>query len=300
VAAAVIVLIGLVRFPVNIDETGVIEPTNKFVLRGQSSGFITRLGRHPDGRPLKDGDVVKKGQVLWYAEDRELDAQIAAYRAQVEATLVQYRGAQDSDPLSQKVLGEKLDVWRKLLADAEARRRELTVVAPIDGQLVAPGLHEMPGRYLAQGQEAAMVADMREVEVVTLVEQRDSEQVIGYVQSGGKFKTEVRPAGNVQKVLDGKGIEDRGPANIYAAHPALTVAGGEDRPIDPHDPSGRKLTVPEFELRVKLSPDDLEHIRTPGQKAFVRFKLGNQPLLQQWGRRFWQLIQKENRTASWM
>jgi putative peptide zinc metalloprotease protein len=300
IAAAVIILIGLVRFPVNIDETGVIESTQKVVLRGQTSGFIARIGRHPDGRPLKDGDLVKKGQVLWAAEDKELDAQIARSKAQIEATLIQLRGAQENDPLSQKVLGEQLVVSRDLLADAESRRRDLTVIAPIDGQLIAPNLHELPGRYLAQGQEAAMIADMREVEVVTLVEQRDSEQVIGYVQSGGSFKTEVRPAGNLQKVLVGKGIEDRGPANIYAAHPVLTVATGEDIQIDPHDPSGRKMTVPQFELRVKISPDDLEHIRTPGQKAFVRFKLGNQPLLQQWGRRFWQLIQKENRTASWM
>src|SRR6185436_1068217 len=104
VAAAVIVLVGLIRFPVNIDETGVIEPANKFVIRGQSSGFVTRLGQHPDGRPLKDGDFVKKGTVLWVAEDKALDAQVTQYRAQVEATLLQIRGAQENDPLAMQVL----------------------------------------------------------------------------------------------------------------------------------------------------------------------------------------------------
>jgi hypothetical protein len=60
------------------------------------------------------------------------------------------------------------------------------------------------------------------------------------------------------------------------------------------------MAIPQFELRVKLSQNDMDYIQTPGQKAFVRFKLGNAPLLEQWGRRFWQLIQRENRTASWM
>ena len=299
VAAAVIILIGLVRFPVNIDETGVIEPANKFVVRGQSSGFITRLGRHPDGRPLKDGDLVKKGQVLWVAEDKALDAQVEAYRSQVEATLIQLRGAQESDPLATQVLTDKLAVYQKLLGEAEARRRELTVIAPIDGQLIAPEIHEMPGRHLREGQEAAVVADMSEFEVVTLVQQRDSAQVMDYVQRGDNFETQIRPAGMLWKILYGTGIEDRG-ATMYAPHPAVTEATGEAIAIDRTDQTGRKLAVPQFELRVRLSPNDMDYIQTPGQKAYVRFKLGKAPLLEQWGRRFWQLIQQENRTASWM
>jgi len=298
VAAAVIVLVGLVRFPVNIDETGVIEPTSKFVIRGQTSGFVTRIGRHPDGRPLKDGDFVKKGQILWVAEDKGLDAQVEQYKAKVEATLVQLRGAQENDPLAQKVMADTLAIWRKLLGEAEARRRELTVVAPIDGQLIAPTINEMTGRHLREGQEGAVVADMSQLEVVTLVEQRDSAQVLNYVNRDG-FKTEVRPAGRIYKVLNGTGIQDRG-ATMYAPHPGVTEATGETIALDRTDPQGRKLAGPQFELRVKLSPNDMDSIQTAGQKAYVRFKLGNQPLLEQWARRFWQLIQRENRTASWM
>jgi putative peptide zinc metalloprotease protein len=297
-AAAVVIVIGLIRFPVNIDETGVIEPANQFVVRGMTSGFVTRIGRHPDGRQLKDGDFVKKGQVLWVAEDKALDAQIANYQAEVDATEWQLRGAQD-DPLAHQVLTEKLTKWRELLAQAEERRRELTVIAPLDGQLIAPNLHEMAGRHLREGQEAAIVADMSELEVVTLVEQRDSAQVINYVSRGDNgFKTEVRPAGRIDRILTGKGIEDRG-ATMYA-HPAVTEVTGEEVAVDRTDPEGRKLAAPQFELRVKLDPNDNDYIQTPGQKAYVRFKLGNQPLIEQWGRRFWQLIQRENWTASWM
>jgi len=79
--AAVVILVGLVKFPNNIDQVGVIEPTKKEVIRGRTAGFVTTIGAHPDGRPLKDGDLVKKGQVLWTAVDYKLDAQIEAYKA---------------------------------------------------------------------------------------------------------------------------------------------------------------------------------------------------------------------------
>ena len=92
---------------------------------------------------------------------------------------------------------------------------------------------------------------------------------------------------------------DRG-ATMYASHPGLTEVTGEEIMVDKTDPNGRKLAAPQFELRVKLNQNDNEYVQTPGQKAYVRFKLGNQPLIEQWGRRFWQLIQRENRTASWM
>src|SRR3954469_5802215 len=231
VAAAVIILVGLVRFPVNIDETGVIEPSKKAVMRAETSGFITRIGRHPDGRPLKDGDLVKKGQILWVAEDKALDAQVAQYQSQVDATLVQLRGARENDPLAMQTLSEKLAVWQKLLSEAEKRRNRLTVVAPLDGQLIAPDIHDMTGRHLREGQEAAVVADMNELEVVTLVEQRDSAQVINYVQGSGDFKTEIRPAGRLDKVLNGVSIQNRG-ATVYASHPGLTEQTGENIPLD--------------------------------------------------------------------
>jgi hypothetical protein len=139
-----------------------------------------------------------------------------------------------------------------------------------------------------------MVADTSALEVVTLVQQRDSEQVLNAHQA----KTEVRPAGLLQTVLYGTGIEDRGPAHTYAAHPALTQLGGEEIAVDPSDPSGRKLQTPQFELRIKLDPKDAVYV--PGQKAYVRFKLDKRPLIEQWGRRFWQLIQQREGQAKWL
>ena len=296
---AVFVVVGLIRFPFNIDETGVIAPVRKEIVRGGASGFVTRVGTHPDGRPLRDGDLVKAGQVLWVAENRELETQIEGLKSRIAAEEIKLRSAAAEDPVMREVFVRNLALNKRSLEDATKRWERLVVVAPIDGQLVAPNLHEMPGRYVQEGQDAAMIADMSDLEVVTLVEQRDSEQVLG----AERPRTEIRPSGSLYLTLDGAGIEDRGPADIYVEHPALTMAGGEDIPLDPTDPSGRKMAVPQFELRVKMPRNTIPDTNArfvPGQKAYVRFKLGREPLIKQWVRRFWQLIQRENSSAQWM
>jgi hypothetical protein len=45
----------------------------------------------------------------------------------------------------------------------------------------------------------------------------------------------------------------------------------------------------QFEVVVTLDNEAGRY--SPGQQAYVRFKLDKRPLIWQWGRRFWQLIQ---------
>jgi hypothetical protein len=75
----------------------------------------------------------------------------------------------------------------------------------------------------------------------------------------------------------------------YLPSPALSQAGGADIATDPRDPSGAKPQQQQFEVVVTVDNPDNRY--EPGQKAHVRFKLKKRPLIWQWGRRFWQLIQ---------
>ena len=69
----------------------------------------------------------------------------------------------------------------------------------------------------------------------------------------------------------------------------LGQQGGGELAIDPKDPSGAKPMQRQFEVVVTLDNTDGRY--SPGQQAYVRFKLDKRPLIWQWGRRFWQLIQ---------
>ena len=50
-------------------------------------------------------------------------------------------------------------------------------------------------------------------------------------------------------------------------------------------------------LRVTLDNPDSHYM--PGQRAYLRLQLDRKPLIWQWGRRFWQLIQTHS-NSKWL
>ena len=59
--------------------------------------------------------------------------------------------------------------------------------------------------------------------------------------------------------------------------------------LRPRDQSGTKAANPEFELRVNLNNPANEYV--PGQRAYVRMTIRKEPLMKQWTRAVYQLIQ---------
>ncbi len=53
------------------------------------------------------------------------------------------------------------------------------------------------------------------------------------------------------------------------------------------------------QFEVVVTVDNPGNRYSPGQQAYVRFKLDKRPLIWQWGRRFWQLIQRESAGSAW-
>ena len=53
-------------------------------------------------------------------------------------------------------------------------------------------------------------------------------------------------------------------------------------------------------LTIDLKLKDASWTCVPGQRAYVRFTLPRQPLLTQWTRDFWQLLQTESARNKWL
>ena len=92
-------------------------------------------------------------------------------------------------------------------------------------------------------------------------------------------------------------IEDRSSATSPEVPLPLTTPARGSVAVDPSDQSHRRPMVEQFELRVRLNPADLATF-VPGQTAHVRFKLEKQPLIQQWARRLFQLIQEHQQHSN--
>ena len=68
---------------------------------------------------------------------------------------------------------------------------------------------------------------------------------------------------------------------------------------DPSDQTGTKVQTPVFEVRVRLENPAMQYL--PGQRAYVRFTMErDRPLLWQWSRKFWQLVQTQTAQSKWL
>jgi putative peptide zinc metalloprotease protein len=296
VAAGVVTLIGLIPFWVNIDQTGIVQavPDARRVLHFEGSGFVREIR-------VKDGQHVNAGDVILVCDSPELNALIQQNRARLEELEARKRQALASDPADYEIVRKEEAAIRGQLRDAEEKLAKLTLYAPISGELVAPRLRDMPGMHLPKGTEVATVANVDRLLVRVALEQRDAEPVLKQVDP----HTEVRMAGDVLTVLPATHVRLLPAAQEELPSSVLSHMGSENIAVDPRDPTGKKPMIRQWEAQVSVDnphrpghPD--EPLYRPGQRAYVRFRLDKKPLIWQWGRRFWQLIQTESSSAKWI
>lgn len=287
---AAIIAIGVIPFWVHYESVGVVVAQNREILKARTPGFVTRIGTHPDGRPLRDGDFVQAGQVILVATNEKLETELARLRTQIRQVEVRINRDRAADPAQMLIAQDELRYLQGELQKKQKDYDDLTIRAPFDGRLVAPRLNDLPGRYLERGNEIAMVATLDTLVVRTFFQQTDGQLTM----LPNDPAPEVRLAGDLGTRLVARRIRE-----IPSAHndvpPQLTHAAGGPIPVDPSDPS--KSQVPLKEIRLELDNPELKYV--PDQRAFVRFKLDHKrPLIWQWSNRFWQLIQSyaKNRT----
>jgi hypothetical protein len=142
--------------------------------------------------------------------------------------------------------------------------------------------------WLSERDECALDVDLTEQQGVTTL----AYHILGR-------KVDVRLAGARSENLQARVLTRIPAASAQVPHKSLTHAGGGDQQNDPTDQSGTRVQIPVFEVRLRLDNPALAHL--PGQRAYVRFTMEkDQPLIWQWQRRFWQLIQTQSAQNKWL
>jgi putative peptide zinc metalloprotease protein len=304
VTATVVILIGFIPWWVRVEATGILEPEQRAVMHARAGGFVTRIVH-------RDGDWVKKDDILIVCDDPELDSQIAQAQAQVRGVQAQADKDRVSNVAQWKEDLQELDVYNETLTKLTKQKNDLTVRAPFDGELIAPELRDWPGRYVEKGQELFTVATMDKLLVRVALEQQDAQLASQTMDKQGNLQLEygapeIRVAGDLEHTVLGTDPRIVGlSAQQYVPSPALTNMGGGDIANDPTDPKGNKPAEEQFELQVKLAnprnPDATDHreyLYVSGQRAYVRLTVERKPLAWQWYRKFLQLIESREKTAS--
>lgn len=291
VAAAVVVIIGLIPFWVHYQGEGVTEALQRDVLHAETPGFVQQV-------LVNDGDQVKKGQTLLICRDDDLDAAIAGTRSELRRWQLMETQGSVEDPSRGNSAEAAVIALQKQLADELRRQRALTVKAPFDGVVVAPHLRDMPGKFVQRGEELAMVAQTNKLLVRLVLDQDDAE-----LMTLPTYKNaQVRLVGDVSDVMTTHDVRIIPAAQPNLPHPSLSYLGGGSVQTSQDDPT--KPTVRQFEIWVTLNneagPDGQPRFY-PGQKAYVRFWLDQKhPLVWQWTRRLMQLIEAKQQNSKWL
>jgi putative peptide zinc metalloprotease protein len=261
----VILATTFITFPIRMRAPGVLQAADQRVLFPTSIGYVDQV-------LARDGDMVQAGQVLLVARNEQLETQVRVLQSRLRQSEIRFASAQAEDASSVSLAQEELD----LLTDALKRERqkldELTIRAPIDGRFVAPDIEQTVGQWLSPGKPVGMILSTGQMVVYASVSQQEY-QLLSNAQ--GRFRTQVRLMGDVNVPINIDPQVDpsvrtvlMNRATTQARGHQVTQASGGEYPIDPQDPSGRKLASPVFEFQVFL-PESAS-LNTPGQKAYVR------------------------------
>jgi putative peptide zinc metalloprotease protein len=292
VAAAIVLVVGVIPFRVYVRADGILEPNDRRVLTAKYDGFVSKIYAH-------DGQWLHKGDIILVAHNPQLEAEIKQYEAQWRETEAQrYNAISQSDMVAAQKAQSDGDSVLKALAKDKEYEDDLTVRAPIDGQLVAPDINQLQGAYLANGKtEIGMVATMDDLRVKADLDANDAE--LPMQLSLANVENQIRFAGDIKTVLHASSVHVF-PGAVQEVNPALGPQGGGDIEMDPKDPHGTHPKVPQFLIEMKIDNRGEHGDRyIAGQRAYVRFTIGTKPLIWQWQRRFWQLIQVHD-SGKWL
>jgi putative peptide zinc metalloprotease protein len=279
-AVAVIILVGLIRFPVRVEAAGVVEPGVKRVVTAGYSGFIQKILIH-------DGQRVNAGEVLMVLSNPELDSQLKQQQAALRALQARYQQSSVKDQAQKQIDKIQIDAVQEQVDELKRKQAELTLKAPVAGRVIQPNLHDMAGLYLRQGQEALTVARDQDLLIRANIDQDDAE----LAAHARLTHAEVRLASRLGTVFDAYDLDFINAAQDQLVHASVTQAGGGAIAADPRDPTGKKPLVDQFELRCRI--DNAAGDLRPGQRAYVRCTIFNKPLIWQWTNSFWQLLMSE-------
>jgi putative peptide zinc metalloprotease protein len=151
---------------------------------------------------------------------------------------------------------------------------------------IIPESKDLHGHYLKQGDSIAYVIDFNDVSVRVVVPQN----TIGLVRKRTR-DVELRLEGRVHQRI-ASAVEREIPAATYRLpSKALAQDGGGEIQTDPFDKDGVKTKDQYFQFEVALPEAiDSQHI---GQRVYVRFTHGYEPMGWQWYRSLEELFLDE-------
>ncbi|MDR0674274.1 MAG: peptidase M50 [Zoogloeaceae bacterium] len=274
--ALVLFLAFALPLPLRTQAEGVIWLPDQAMLRAGENGFFVRWHGAP-------GQAVEKGEILFELEAPMLFTEVEVARARVDEAQAKYLAERFSDPAKAQILERQLRQEEEILARLEERSARLLGVAQTNGVLAAEEAQNMPGRYFRKGESIGYVLAKDALVARVVIPQEDVHLVRTRFRGARmRFADRLEESRTVTEARSPAGAVDELPT------PALGLPGGGRIPVRPDDPNGVRTTERVFMLDLAL-PEDMPPAAF-GERVYVRFEHGWEPLAWQGLRRLRQLF----------
>jgi len=267
---------------------GVVWPADHARVRAEAEGFVAQI-------LASDGESVEPGTPLMVLVEPALLAERDTLRARLLGLSARQYDAILREPAQARNVIEDLERTRAELERAEQRIAQWTVRSKAAGRLVLPHEGDLPGSFVQKGATLAYVLEEAPPLVRVAVPQEHAALLRGRTR-----RVEVR-------------LADEGatrPARLAHEVPASTrvlpsaalgAPAGGPYAVDPADKEGTRALDPLFLFEVELeqtAPLEGAPLQRLGERAWVRFELGAEPLAMQWQRRVRQALLKHFNPSS--
>ena len=280
-AAAVLVgFLYFLPFPNNFKAPGVLKGSEYAVVVSKIEGTINQILVEP-------GTRVERGKPLLRMLNPDLDYRIQEVQASLDEVMAMRQKALQNSQADLRSIDSLINSIRKQLEQLLEQKQNLTVKAEIPGLYISNTIEDSLGMWVRRGTVLGELVDDREYYFISVVSQQDVSQVF----SDAIRSSEVRLAGQSNIGL---------PVVSYTRIPyeqrqlpsvVLGLRAGGEIPVSVTEAGGTTAAESFYEVRLGIAPDSgaaLYH----GRSGKVRFRLAPEPLLRQWYRKLWQLLQK--------
>jgi putative peptide zinc metalloprotease protein len=272
---ALVLGLGVLPLPLRTLAVGVVWLPERSHVRAGADGFVRRLLATPD-------TLVHEGDPLIETEDPLLGARVRVIEAQLDELRARYEASWREKPVEAEVLKEQVRAAYEELKRAREEQRQATVRSPADGLFVLPG-ESVLDRFVQRGELLGYVTDLSTATARVVVAQSDVALVRDHTR-----RVDARLSSDLDRV-HGAAIARAVPGGTNRLpSAALGTAGGGGFAVDGQDKQGTKLLQNVFEFDVSL-PSEAGVVHA-GQRVYVRFDHGAEPLALRWSRSLRRLL----------
>lgn len=275
-AAAAVIMLAVVPFPLHTVSEGVVWLPDNAILRAGTDGFVRRLLVPPD-------TIVRAGDALIETEEPQLEANVETLTWRVEELQSALDAARFRDRPGAEVAAIDLASAKSELARQDERARHLVARSEADGTFVLAKSEDMPGRFFRQGEVLGYVTPAFSNIVRVVVPQDDIELVRNSLRG-----VSVKLTGRGWETSSARLVREVPAGSSELPSKALSTAGGGSFAVDPGDRESRKTLQRYFQYDIELPPEATT--TAFGSRVYVRFEHESEPLGFQLFRRLRQLF----------